>query len=166
MPDELQGQAPRQVGPGQACAQAGANGAMTDGPHYPIVAGLDPMSAGPADVMRVVYCAFAVAAAWGLTDLQCARALGYPDPGVVAEYWRDGLAVPGATITSARAVYLVGIHQAGVILFRSEEPRSWAQRPMGFAGFNNRSVAEIVATGEVQQLEMVARTIAYGAGEW
>ncbi len=71
-----------------------------------------------------------------------------------------------ATFTSARALYLVGIHQAGVILFSSEEPRSWAQRPRGFPGFDNRSITDIISTGEVQQLEMVARTIAYGAGEW
>lgn len=63
-----------------------------------------------ADALRDPAVVFVVAAEWELSDLECARVLGYPD--TVARYWRDGLPVPFSQVTFARSAYVVGIHRA------------------------------------------------------
>jgi hypothetical protein len=123
--------------------------------HYPVVPGLDPLAHRFREAFAQPETAFTVAVEWGLTDLECARALGFPDP--VADYWRDGLPVPFGGCNMARAAYLISIHQSAAIVSQPADFAEWCRSPMTLGRFAGRTVVEMVTSGDVRDMEHVCR---------
>lgn len=72
----------------------------------------------------------------------------------------SGLRVPLAACNEARAIYLVGIHRTARTRWsRMTNFAEWARRPMHLPGFNGRSVAELVSSGDMRDMEYVCKML-------
>ena len=125
--------------------------------HYPVPDGCDPMALRLSDALRDPRVAFVVAAEWGLSDIECAKVLGYTPQ--VAWYWECGAAVFFDPATIARTAYIVGIHRYAHSS-KSVDMREFVRRPLNHPRFPGKSVVDILMSGSASDMESICRYLA------
>jgi hypothetical protein len=122
--------------------------------HYPVPDNCDPMAPRLSEALRDPRVAFVVAAEWRLSDIECAKLLGFAPQ--VAWYWERGTVVPFDPATFARAAYLVGIHRYAHYS-KPADMGEFVRREMNMRRFPGKSIVEILMSGSASDMESVCR---------